>query len=216
MKPAPALTVYFIKPVGLDGPIKIGCSGVPAQRVIDLGAWSPWPLELIGTVPGAFADEQFLHQCFAASHSHREWFHSTAALRDIIAKILAAGSIAPARAALSPRGSIRGGPGKTRTPDQRKRSSYAHRIRWALRKLRVETEAELTYCSEPADIRAIMGKWAGAAYRNIPGTPPTESEIARLEQFLARPASEVTVTKVARLKPKQPPSAIPNCNRARA
>jgi hypothetical protein len=28
--------VYFIKPIGLSGPIKIGCSYIPANRLINL------------------------------------------------------------------------------------------------------------------------------------------------------------------------------------
>lgn len=34
--------VYFIKPIGMDGPIKIGCSDKPARRLITLAAWSPF------------------------------------------------------------------------------------------------------------------------------------------------------------------------------
>jgi hypothetical protein len=33
--------VYFIKPVGLPGPIKIGFSVNTRERLLSLGAWSP-------------------------------------------------------------------------------------------------------------------------------------------------------------------------------
>src|SRR6266404_2823885 len=96
---APKL-VYFLKPAGLDGPIKIGFSSGPIGRTLALSAWSPWPLELIGAVKGTSADENFLHQCFADCHSHREWFHPVPALREMISLIVASGSIEPARAVL--------------------------------------------------------------------------------------------------------------------
>jgi hypothetical protein len=94
--------VYFIKPVGLDGPIKIGFSNNPEMRLETLTGWSPWPLEIIGRVPGDGTDETFLHECFNAQHSHREWFRSSPSLRLIIDEIVSAGSIAPARAKLTP------------------------------------------------------------------------------------------------------------------
>lgn len=106
MKRVPSTLVYFIKPSGLDGPIKIGSSERPMTRLMDLAAWSPWPLELIGTAQGTIADEHFLHKCFADCHSHREWFHSTPNLREAIQNIIAQG-IQFAHAQLVPKGNIR-------------------------------------------------------------------------------------------------------------
>jgi hypothetical protein len=57
--------VYFIKPVGMDGPIKIGCSNIPEHRLVSLSMWSPFPLEIIGKTPGNLKDEGFLHRCFS-------------------------------------------------------------------------------------------------------------------------------------------------------
>jgi len=123
--------VYFIKPCGLDGPIKIGASKRPAIRVIDLAAWSPWPLELIGSVEGTTADERFLHRCFADCHSHREWFHSTPDLRDAIRNILEQG-IQFARVSLVPKGSIRSN--EPRSLEFRQRMSATQKASWARRK----------------------------------------------------------------------------------
>lgn len=175
--------VYFIKPVGLDGPIKIGCSYRPENRLLDLGAWSPWPLEIIGSVPGIYHDEQFLHRCFADSHSHREWFHSTPALRDAIAVILSAGDMTVAHSTLTPKGSIRTGNKNGWTEERKLRASYSSRIRIARNKLREKNIAEW----HPAeDVNKIGARWNG-------GQLPTEAEFARLDEYLSDPAAHSVV-----------------------
>lgn len=123
--------VYFIKPCGLDGPIKIGASKRPAIRVIDLAAWSPWPLELIGAIEGTTADERFLHRCFADCHSHREWFHSTPVLREAIRNILDQG-IQFARSTLVEKGSIRGN--NPRSVEFKQRLSVRMKAYWVRHK----------------------------------------------------------------------------------
>jgi hypothetical protein len=95
-------TVYFIKPVGMDGPIKIGLSSDPGRRLREFGTWSPIPLEIIGTIPGTWADEQYLHECFAGDHLHGEWFCYSDALAVAIKKILADGNLQRARETLKP------------------------------------------------------------------------------------------------------------------
>lgn len=69
--------IYFVKPVGMDGPIKIGCSKAPIDRVENLSRWSPFPLEIIATAPGNLKVERNLHDCFIDGYSHHEWFHPT-------------------------------------------------------------------------------------------------------------------------------------------
>src|SRR6185312_8112429 len=101
----PVSYVYFIKPIGRKGPIKIGCSNCPESRLVGLAAWSPFRLEIIGRTPGSLSDEGFLHQCFADSHSHHEWFHFTLLLGDTINRILAS-SIEEVRDSLVPKGRI--------------------------------------------------------------------------------------------------------------
>ena len=66
--------VYFIKPVGLPGPIKIGSSREPQNRLAQLADWSPWPLEILVMIPGTLELERRLHSCFSHAHRHREWF----------------------------------------------------------------------------------------------------------------------------------------------
>jgi len=69
--------VYFMRPIGMDGPIKIGCSRVPAHRLLQLNTWAAFPLEIIFTLPGGPDLEKRFHARLAAAWSHSEWFHAT-------------------------------------------------------------------------------------------------------------------------------------------
>ena len=177
--------VYFIKPIGMDGPIKIGCSNKPGNRLIALSAWSPFPLEIIGSVPGDFADEQFIHRCFLDLHSHREWFRSSGELRDAINKIIADGSLDELRKTASPLPANRK---KTvripKSPNTLRRQSYGTRIEWAKRKLRDKDEAGAWY--PPNDVTLIISRWQGRG--KVVQQEPTDAEIARLDEYLADPA----------------------------
>lgn len=122
--------VYFIKPAGMSGPIKIGCSYLPANRLIDLTMWSPFKLEVIGFVEGTTKDERFLHRCFAHLHSHAEWFHPAPQLQEAIQNILEKG-VLYARDNLTPTGKIRS---HARSPEFKARMSVSQRKSWAQRK----------------------------------------------------------------------------------
>jgi hypothetical protein len=69
--------IYFMRPIGGDGRIKIGCSYKPARRLIAISVHSPYQLEIIGVGKGAIPDEQLLHEYFAADRLHSEWFRSS-------------------------------------------------------------------------------------------------------------------------------------------
>jgi len=99
--------VYFMKPIALDGPIKIGLSGNPRERLRTSAAWSPFPLEVIGAVPGRWIDEQFLHECLADHHFHGEWFHAAPLVREAVEMVLSTGGFENVRAALAPLRNIR-------------------------------------------------------------------------------------------------------------
>lgn len=79
--------IYFMRPVGMDGPIKIGCSYRPASRLIALAVWSPFPLEIIAVAPGDFGTERALHERFAAELFHNEWFHASPRLKAVCAAL---------------------------------------------------------------------------------------------------------------------------------
>lgn len=66
--------VYFIKPIGMDGPIKIGCSRSPYKRLDSLELWSPFRLELLTDIAGDGPLERQFHAMFAEDHIHHEWF----------------------------------------------------------------------------------------------------------------------------------------------
>lgn len=95
--------VYFVRPIGGDGRIKIGCSYIPAHRLVQLGQWSPYELELIGAVAGDFAIERALHQYFAADRIHHEWFRSSAALLSVIDAMKAGATLSGAIASIEMR-----------------------------------------------------------------------------------------------------------------
>lgn len=77
--------IYFMRPIGADGRIKIGCSYKPARRLVTIAAHSPYELEIIGVGKGNIADEQLLHDYFAADRLHSEWFRASDELHQVIA-----------------------------------------------------------------------------------------------------------------------------------
>jgi hypothetical protein len=195
--------VYFIKPVGLDGPIKIGCSSVPAGRLEQIAVWSPLPLEVIGSIPGGYKEESFLHQCFADLHFHREWFHSAPRLRATIAAMLQAGSIEPAREKLKPIGSIK--VRRAISEDETRYRSVSSRVRWACKKLREDSDEQIVHFAYPKLVSDILERWYGRDHYREPRkpVPPTLDEVAVLEAFIANPVQHGAVRNViARIRKK--------------
>lgn len=99
--------VYFLRPVGQDGPVKIGCSSAPANRLETFAAWSPVTLEIAASAPGGYAEEQRLHNAFAAQHSHGEWFHASPDLTLLVERVAAGDDFAVILDGLSFTGSIK-------------------------------------------------------------------------------------------------------------
>lgn len=81
--------VYFMRPIGADGPVKIGCSVAPDSRIKTYQAWSPVPLELVATIPGKWAIEWAFHARFAHLRTHHEWFRASPELTETIEAIRA-------------------------------------------------------------------------------------------------------------------------------
>lgn len=79
--------VYFIRPIGMQGPIKIGCSHSPTGRRSTLETWSPFPLEILAEIEGCEKIERRFHALFTAQHQSREWFHWSPELEATIAAI---------------------------------------------------------------------------------------------------------------------------------
>lgn len=71
-----ANSVYFVKPVDADGPIKIGCSQEPEARLHAMDKMSPVRLEIAAQLPGGTILERRFHHRFRHLHSHGEWFRA--------------------------------------------------------------------------------------------------------------------------------------------
>lgn len=174
--------LYFFKPIGQPGPIKIGCSRLPDNRLAECAAWSPIPLELIGTLPGTLEDEAFLHDCFIETRSHKEWFHFTPELDRAIKVAIAAQGVEPLRLTLQVKGNLRRLRNyRPRPPAQALYFSYSVRVRWAEKRL--ERRA-------PKDVQEILRKWSGRAdYRTPSLYEMPDGAIALLDKYLADPAA---------------------------
>lgn len=81
--------VYFLRPVGAEGPVKIGCSVAPLERLYAYMPWSPEPLELAARIRGNYTLEARFHNRFIADRTHHEWFRASAELSATISAIKA-------------------------------------------------------------------------------------------------------------------------------
>lgn len=78
--------IYFIQ--GLPrGPIKIGSTHDVKRRVADLQTGHPWKLRILGVCRGDIRLELELHERFAASRLHGEWFSPSRELARTIRKV---------------------------------------------------------------------------------------------------------------------------------
>lgn len=89
--------IYFVR-VKPDGPIKIGVTGdtTPETRIVGIQVGCPWEIELIGSVPGEWSDEQRLHQRLSAYRLRGEWFSPHEKVLEAIAHVLKDGFPPPA------------------------------------------------------------------------------------------------------------------------
>lgn len=175
--------IYFLRPIGQVGPIKIGCSSHPKNRLEGLMSWAPIPLEIIATIPGDFDLEKNIHECFAEDFSHHEWFHASDRVADFVGKV-AAGVPVEEAVDLSKRTKI---PNGKHDPKVKLRTSYSHKFSWASRK--VNKAKRDAYYSPPEDVQGILDRWTGwhprVAY--VEQRDPSPSEFARLDEVLADP-----------------------------
>lgn len=81
--------VYFLRPIGADGPVKIGCSVRPLARLQEQMIWSPIMLEIVASIAGSFPVEWAFHAKFLHLHSHSEWFRADPELTATIEAIRA-------------------------------------------------------------------------------------------------------------------------------
>lgn len=65
--------IYFIQQ-GLSGPIKIGVSANPSRRLVNLQVANPFPLKIIGMIPGTVVEEEKIQKLFEKFRIQGEWF----------------------------------------------------------------------------------------------------------------------------------------------
>jgi hypothetical protein len=179
----PNQRVYFAKPIGMDGPIKIGCSTMPTTRLLTLMSWCPFPLELLAVIKGGYRMEADIHDCFAEAHRHNEWFDPSPDLVRAIERLKAGEPVE----AVIPLGTKQGAMSAqrhrvnrhSRTPETRRKMSYSLRMSHVSRRLYKDN-----MCA-PEDVALIMDAWT--SYRNPERRIPTPEEFARLDEFLASP-----------------------------
>lgn len=83
--------VYFIKPVGMDGPIKIGSTTRLHERFASLSLSSPFDLEILASIEGAHDLEHRFHARFVQHRARGEWFVPASELLETI-RLIAAGT----------------------------------------------------------------------------------------------------------------------------
>jgi hypothetical protein len=77
--------IYFIQHEDdPDGPVKIGYSGDPEQRLSTLQIASHKKLVILGVIPGDISVEHRLHETFDAARLDGEWFDLTDDIRALI------------------------------------------------------------------------------------------------------------------------------------
>lgn len=99
--------VYFLRRKDGVGPVKIGCSRLPARRLAEFYRWSPYELTLLASAPGSSSWERGLHIRFAAYRLHMEWFAPAPALLAGIDAIINGASLEEAFADATPIQSVR-------------------------------------------------------------------------------------------------------------
>lgn len=170
--------VYFARPIGMIGPIKIGHTIKPRERLPQIAAWSPFPLEFAYVEESPSSLEGRLHKCFADCHSHLEWFHPVPRLVDAI-KELQSGKIIREVIDLD---DIRGTIDRMDTDERLngKRSVVA-RLKWA------EKRAErIIGCpmKVPFDVSEIMDRWS-CTREDM--SKPTFEELCRITEVTDNP-----------------------------
>lgn len=120
--------VYFIRPIGMQGPVKIGCSKSPDGRRKTLENWSPFALEIIAEIDGNELLERQFHARFRHLHERREWFRWSPEIDEVVAQIrngsFDAGTLPPPAKVT---GCDNGIP-RRRTEAQRRQFSYSLRV----------------------------------------------------------------------------------------
>lgn len=172
--------VYFLRPVGQQGPVKIGYSKYPPSRLLMYLTWSPVELEIAATTPGDIYVEQKLHSIFADQHSHLEWFHASKRLTALIAGVAAGvplGDLVNLDAAPKPFRKPHKQP--PCTDNRRLFLKCSARLRIARNRAREKG----VHFFVPDDIQGVMNRWCRRPGRAE--ITPTPEQLRRIEALLA-------------------------------
>lgn len=82
-----SFTVYFLKPVDLAGPIKIGISWDFDNRLRVIQCDSPVELEVLAKVDAQLKDENVLHRMFGDLNVRGSWYRPDERLLLLISKL---------------------------------------------------------------------------------------------------------------------------------
>jgi len=85
--------VYFIRPKGERGPVKIGCGRSARDRIQYHRCKLPFDIEVCATLDGGYDLERRFHALFQSDHIGGEWFKWSADLEQVISSV-ADGSLA--------------------------------------------------------------------------------------------------------------------------
>jgi hypothetical protein len=78
--------IYAVQ-VGTSGPIKIGFTTQPRERVASIQDFCPWPLRTLFIAPGNILNEAWVHSQCGAARMKAESFKATPAVRTLLAEI---------------------------------------------------------------------------------------------------------------------------------
>ncbi len=87
---------HCVYAVATSGLVKIGWTTNMAQRFTALNQGSPTPVRIVATMPGGRPLEAWLHQSFARSRVHGEWFRLSTAERNRLERLFSGADRIPA------------------------------------------------------------------------------------------------------------------------
>lgn len=181
--------VYFMRPVGMLGPIKIGCSMRIDERLEVLSGWSPFKLEVIYSEQGSYKLEIAIHRCFADYHSHREWFHPGPRLLAAVNALMSGKTIAEVVDFNDDRGSIRTTKTGPRVSDERLVGYLSYNAKLRHARIRADKLCGRNMTT-PDHIDAIMDRWNGyrrGYFGKRTPSRPTAEEFAALDELIKSP-----------------------------
>lgn len=175
-------SVYFMRPIGQQGPIKIGCSAQPIKRLRDVETWSPLPLEIVAHAPGGNSHERILHYRFGQHRLHGEWFAENAELIALMARVAETGALPPM--------DIPNGPGQwkeavSKAAVRRKVRDPSLHVAKSRLTSRISAAEKHAYGygfgeNRPEEIVAII-----ASYQGFASEMPGPAEMAMIEEYCA-------------------------------